>query len=139
MNRIGNQTYSMEQLAGEYLKQKKTPVTAGAVPETGSFQQVLKVKRESLEETLQTTGEVLFSKHANERLSSRNIHLTDAQMQRLNHGVEQARDKKINESLVMLDGLAFIVNVSNNTVITALDQGGETSHVFTNIDGAVII
>ena len=139
MNRIGNQTYSMEQLAGEYLKQKKIPVTAEAISEAGSFQQVLKVKRESLEETLQTTGEVLFSKHANERLSSRNIHLTDAQMQRLNYGVEQARDKKINESLVMLDGLAFIVNVSNNTVITALDQGGETSHVFTNIDGAVII
>lgn len=139
MNRISSQTYSMEQLAGEYLKQKKIPVTADPASQAGSFQQVLKVKRESLEEQLHSTGEVLFSKHANERLSSRNIHLTDAQMQRLNHGVEQARDKKINESLVMLDDLAFIVNVSNNTVITALDQGGETSHVFTNIDGAVII
>jgi flagellar operon protein len=39
----------------------------------------------------------------------------------------------------MMDNLAFIVNVSNNTVITALDQGSEASHVFTNIDGAVII
>lgn len=139
MNRIGNQTYSIEQLTGEYLKQKKAPVTAGEESAVSSFQEVLKTKQEAYESKPQFTGEVLFSKHANERLSSRNIHLTDAQMQRLNHGVEQARDKKINESLVMLDDLAFIVNVSNNMVITALDQGGETSHVFTNIDGAVII
>lgn len=139
MNRIGNQAYSIEQLAGGYLKQKNTPVTQGEETTAGSFQQVLRTKQEAYESRLQSTGEVLFSKHANERLSSRNIHLTDAQMQRLNHGVEQARDKNINESLVMLDDLAFIVNVSNNTVITALAQGGESSHVFTNIDGAVII
>mgnify|MGYP004634645717 FL=1 len=60
-------------------------------------------------------------------------------MQRLNQGVEQARGRNINESLVMLDDLAFIVNVRNNTVVTALDQSGEAGHVFTNIDGAVII
>lgn len=135
MNQIGNQIYSMDQIAGEYLKTKRTSTTTKETDT--SFQDILRQKKLGLE--TQTGESVAFSKHANERLSLRNIHLTDTQMQRLNQGVEQARDRNIQESLVMLDDLAFIVNVRNNTVVTALDQSGETGHVFTNIDGAVII
>ena len=40
------------------------------------------------------------------------------------------------ESLVMVDNLAFIVNVKNNTVITAVNE--TKNAVFTNIDGAII-
>ena len=82
---------------------------------------------------------VTFSKHANERLESRNINLSDAQIDRLNRGVMQAKEKSINESLVMMDNIAFIVNVKNNTVITAMEQETEDGNVFTNIDGAVIV
>lgn len=139
MNQIGNQIYSMDQIAGEYLKTKKSSATTAAQRTDTSFQDILRQKKLGLETQLQERGTVAFSKHANERLSLRNIHLTDTQMQRLNQGVEQARDRNIQESLVMLDDLAFIVNVRNNTVVTALDQSGEAGHVFTNIDGAVII
>ena len=45
----------------------------------------------------------------------------------------------MNESLVLVDDLAFIVNVPNRTVITAMEQGETNSNVFTNIDGAVIM
>ena len=38
-----------------------------------------------------------------------------------------------------MDNLAFIVNVKNNTVITAMDQNETSNQVFTNIDGAVIV
>lgn len=137
MNQIGTSIYSIDQLADAYLKQKQKPAVEGTVSQEGSFQQVLKTKQE--EYLYPETSEVVFSKHANERLNSRNIQLTEAQMHRLNEGIEQARGKKIKESLVMLDNLAFVVNINNNTVITALDQKGETSHVFTNIDGAVIV
>ena len=40
---------------------------------------------------------------------------------------------------MLVDDLAFIVNVKNNTVITAMDQAETGESVFTNIDGAVII
>ena len=50
-----------------------------------------------------------------------------------------AREKAIKESLVMMDDMAFIVNVKNNTVITAIDQNDTENQVFTNIDGAVIV
>lgn len=38
-----------------------------------------------------------------------------------------------------MDSLSFIVNTKNNTVITAMEQSGDTDNVYTNIDGAVII
>ena len=49
----------------------------------------------------------------------------------------QAEAKGIKESLVMMDNLAFIVNVKNSTVITAVT--GEEERIFSNIDGAVIV
>lgn len=97
--------------------------------EVVSFQDVLNAKVEQ---------EVKFSKHANQRLENRNIELSKDQLERLNQGVGQARTKQIQESLVMMDNLAFIVNVKNNTVVTAMEQG-ESGQVFTNIDGAVIV
>ncbi len=78
-----------------------------------------------------------FSKHANERLASRNIDLTEDQLRRLETGAKKASEKGIKESLVMVDNLAFIVNIKNNTVITAVND--DDDKVFTNIDGAVVI
>lgn len=57
-------------------------------------------------------------------------------MERLESGTNRAREKGIQESLVMVDDLAFIVNVKNNIVITAVNDTEDA--VFTNIDGAVI-
>ena len=82
------------------------------------------------------SNELVFSKHANERLLSRNIDLSEAQLERLQNGTRRAEEKGIRESLVMVDNLAFIVNVKNNTVRTAVNE--KDDKVFTNIDGAVI-
>jgi flagellar operon protein len=120
MNRIGNQFSTIEQVTDRYLNSGRSDI---------SFADVLKEK--------QTT--VRFSKHASERLESRNISLTDEQSSRLENGVDQAKNKGINESLVLVDSLAFIVNVPNRTVVTAMDQAETQSNIFTNIDGAVIM
>ena len=79
---------------------------------------------------------VRFSKHASRRLDSREIELSDEQKDRLNQATGKARDKGLNEPLVMVDNLAFIVNIKNNTVVTALNDTERS--VFTNIDGAII-
>lgn len=50
-----------------------------------------------------------------------------------------AERKGIRESLVLLDDLAFLVNVKNRTVITVVDAAANRGGVFTNIDGAVIV
>ena len=82
--------------------------------------------------------EIRFSKHAINRLETRDISLTDAQMARLHEGAKKAGEKGIKESLVLVDELAFIVNVENKTVVTAMDQTNNDENIFTNIDGAVI-
>jgi flagellar operon protein len=78
-----------------------------------------------------------FSKHANNRLSDRNIALTGEQMDRVKDGIARAGEKGIRDSLVLVDDIALVVNVRSRTVITALAQQNE--HVFSNIDGAVIV
>ncbi len=130
MNGFDAGLLSIEQAANLYFKNNAKDVTES--PNEGlSFQNILENKV-SLE-----SNDVKFSKHANERLESRNITLSEAQIDRLNQGVNRARDKSINESLVMMDDLAFIVSVKNNTVVTALLSDDDS--VFTNIDGAVIV
>ena len=85
------------------------------------------------------TGELKFSKHASVRLSDRNIELTSGQMERLCNGAKKAGEKGIHESLVVVDDLAFIVNIPNKTVVTAMNQADTQDNVFTNIDGAVFM
>ena len=63
---------------------------------------------------------VKFSSHALKRLEERNIELSDDQMFKINTAVERAELKGSKDSLVMMDQTAFIVNIPNKTVITAL-------------------
>jgi flagellar operon protein len=79
-----------------------------------------------------------FSKHALERLQRRGIELDPATMQRLGEGVARAAGKGSRDSLVLVDGTAFVVSVRNNTVITAVGSEHMKDQVFTNIDSAVI-
>lgn len=79
-----------------------------------------------------------FSAHANARIESRNISISGQDMARLESAFDQAQSKGAKESLIMLDDKAFIVNVPNKTVITAMDKAQLMSNVITNIDSAVI-
>ena len=89
----------------------------------------------------QQTGseEIKFSKHAEFRLQSRNISLTQAQKDKMKEAVAKAESKGVRDSLVLMDDLAFVVNIRNRTVITAANSSELKENVFTNIDGAVIV
>ena len=80
-----------------------------------------------------------FSAHAQARLQSRNITLSTEDLVRLKQGVAQAASKGSRESLVLKDNVAFVVSITNNTVITAVDAQSMQGNVFTNIDSAVIV
>jgi flagellar operon protein len=79
-----------------------------------------------------------FSRHALERLQRRGIDVGGETLQRLSGGVARAADKGSRDSVVFVDGTAYVVSVTNNTVITAVDSEHMREHVFTNIDSAVI-
>ena len=79
-----------------------------------------------------------FSKHAVERLARRGVDMNSQTLGRLTEGIQRAADKGARNSVVFVDGTAFVTSVQNNTVITAVTPEAMNSHVFTNIDSAVI-
>jgi flagellar operon protein len=79
-----------------------------------------------------------FSKHALARVERRGIELDSATLGRLSQGVQRAASKGSRDSLVLVDNTAFVVSVSNRTVITAVGSEHMKDNVFTNIDSAVI-
>lgn len=131
MNKITNQFTSIEQVTERYLNQR----TSERLQNQGlSFEEILNQKRAGTE-----SSELKFSKHAAMRLEHRNINLSEEQSRRLENGVQKASEKGIKESLVLMDSLAFIVNVPNKTVVTAIEKEESNDNIFTNIDGAVIV
>ena len=132
MNLQRSQFLSINELQDQYLKK---PVKNGInTNDKGlTFEEIWKEKTENLDEGLR------FSKHATNRLADRSITLSNNQLCLLTEGARKAGEKGIRESLVMVDQLAFIVNVPNHTVITAMDQTETNENIFTNIDGAVIM
>lgn len=131
MNKIANQFTSIEQVTGQYLRQRNPEKLQN---QGVSFEEILNQKQKSSE-----SSELKFSKHASMRLENRQIQLSKEQSVRLENGVQKASEKGIKESLVLIDSLAFIVNVPNKTVVTAMNQEESGDNIFTNIDGAVIM
>ncbi len=90
-----------------------------------------------LQDKIKQNAELKFSKHAELRLQARNIELTEAQKGKMSEAVSKAEGKGVKDSLIILDNLAFVVNVKSRTVITAVNNSELKENVFTNIDGAV--
>ena len=143
-NMINNNINSIERMAEVISKRKKQDVNASY--DGPSFTEILS-RQKSIDELVSertdvkeaVTGQIRFTKHADARLTQRDIRLTDDQMTRLEEGTKKASDKGIKESLVLVDDLAFIVNTDKKMVITAIDQNSSEDNIYTNIDGAVII
>ncbi len=83
--------------------------------------------------------ELKISKHANDRLIERNIHISDAEWAYVTEKVNEAKMKGIKESLVLMDQAALIVSAKNSTVITAMDRTEAKDQLFTNIDGTIVL
>lgn len=83
--------------------------------------------------------QIKFSAHAQTRLQSRNIVITADNLARLSEAMGRAQGKGSHDSLILMKDLAFVVNLDNRTVITAIDDETMKEKVFTNIDSAVII
>lgn len=95
---------------------------------------------ESILNKVQTNGgKIKFSKHAQDRIESRNINFSDQDVKNIENAVDRARDKGVQTALILMDKVALITNIKNNLVITTVNKEQLKENVFTNIDGAVII
>jgi len=98
---------------------------------------VTPVQGASFLETLENVQSVRFSNHAQSRLQSRDINMTSENVSRLSDAIDKAEKRGGKSSLVMVDDLAFIVNIQSRTVVTALDKNQRGEGVFTQIDSVV--
>jgi flagellar operon protein len=83
--------------------------------------------------------EMKMSKHAAERMNSRNISFTEKELQSLGDAIKKAEDKGSKESLILLNDIALVVSVRNKTVITAMTCESLKENVVTNIDSTIIM
>jgi len=135
---------SIVDIENRILSSQATPVKpggpvagspAGIAPNGPSFGQVL---ADQLAASA-AQAKLKFSGHAQQRLASRNITLTNEEMQKIGDAVTRAAAKGARESLVLTDKAALVVSVPNRTVITAVDKSQLKENIFTNIDSAVIV
>ena len=98
--------------------------------------------RAALCQELERTGptkDVAFSKHAISRAEQRGIEITPNLIDQLKGSMVRAQAKGATNILAMDAEKAFIINVPNAKVITAITQEEMKESVFTNIDGAVFL
>lgn len=83
-------------------------------------------------------GEINFSRHAEARLQSRGIELTEEDKQQLSSAFDQLADRGAKESLVLMGDRAYVVGVPKRTVITAMSRSEALGTIFTNIDSTFV-
>jgi len=121
VNKIAN-------IAGRGLQQnvqKTQPI------DTESFAQILENQKQEME--------VKVSAHAQERLKQQNITISQQDLGRINDATNMAEKKGSRESLMLLKDVALVVNISNRTIITAVNKARQKDKIFTNIDSTIIL
>ena len=100
-------------------------------------------KAESFKETfskeIARTNNVNFSKHAQQRLFSRGIEMTDQKLDQLSQAIDKAAGKGSKDTLILDDDAAYVASVPTRTIITAFSRTNLQEGVFTSIDSAVIL
>ena len=92
-----------------------------------------------LRQEMEKVDQLQFSKHSKERIQQRGISLTEQLMTDMNAAAGKARLKGARDVVMISRDAAFIVNVPNNMVVTAMSGEEMKDNIFTNIDGAVLL
>lgn len=84
-------------------------------------------------------GGINVSSHAAKRLEERKIDFNGDEYLKVKEGLAKLKAKGGKDSLVITDKAAYIVDVQNNKVVTAVDKSSMNDNVFTKIDSTVFM
>ncbi|MFE4140950.1 TIGR02530 family flagellar biosynthesis protein [Peribacillus sp. YIM B13472] len=126
MNELGFQVNS-----AQLLPQTKLPLRQRQMIQQ-DFQQHFQV-------AVSTNEKLTISKHAQLRISQRNIEIAPKTWDKIADKANEAKKMGVTESLIIIDNAALIVSTKNNKVITVMDRDEATSQIFTNINGTIIL
>lgn len=80
-----------------------------------------------------------LSVHAAKRLNERNLSLNNDDFFKIKNAIGKLKEKGGQDSLIITDKAAYIVDVNNNKIVTAIDKGSLSENVFTKIDSTVVV
>lgn len=117
-------------------KHSKVSKSGNEIPgKPGEFQELLKeqVGLPKEEKPIQ------LSIHAAKRLKERNLEMDNDEFFKLKSAFTKLQEKGGQDSLVITDKAAYIVDVANKKVVTAIDKENIADNVFTKIDSTVLV
>lgn len=98
--------------------------------------------RSALQDLLQGEAEnvgMKLSGHAAKRMEERKLDMDTDEFFKLRSALDQLKKKGGNNSLVVTNKAAYIVDVGNDTIVTAIDKESMAENVFTKIDSTLFI
>lgn len=84
-------------------------------------------------------GGINLSSHAAKRIEERKIDFDGNEYMKVKEAIGKLREKGAQNSLIVSDKAAYIVDVTKDKVVTAVDKGSLQENVFTKIDSTVFI
>lgn len=95
---------------------------------------------QGLPDKLQTPEQhIVLSAHAQKRLQERNLEMDGEEFLKVKNGFLKLKNKGGQDSLIITKKAAYIVDVKNNTIVTAIEKGKIGENVFTKIDSTIVI
>ncbi len=82
---------------------------------------------------------ISLSVHAAKRLKERNMDIDNDEFFKLRSAFKKLQEKGGQDSLVITEKGAYIVDVANQKVVTAIDKDNIAENVFTKIDSTVLV
>lgn len=82
---------------------------------------------------------IQLSVHAAKRLKERNLEMDNGEFFKLRSAFKKLQEKGGQDSLVITEKAAYIVDVANQKVVTAIDKDNIADNVFTKIDSTVLV
>lgn len=118
--------------------QNKKVDVSNCLPKDGNVSEFKKLL-ESQSEQKPLHGGINLSTHAVKRLEERNIDFNGEEYMKVKDAMAKLREKGGNNSLIISDKAAYIVDVKNNKLVTAVDKASMSENIFTKIDSTMFI
>jgi len=94
--------------------------------------------KEKVQDAKENHG-ISLSIHAAKRLQERDLNMDSDEFFKLKGAMEKLKTKGGQDSLVITSKAAYIVDVPNNKIVTAIDKDNMLDNVFTKIDSTVFM
>jgi flagellar operon protein len=118
-------------------QQKKVDVS-NRLPKEGDVSEFKNLLDSKLEKK-PIHGGISLSSHAVKRLEERKIDFNGEEYTKVKDAMAKLKAKGGQNSLIVSDKAAYIVDVKNNKLVTAVDKGSMSENIFTKIDSTMFI